>query len=361
MTLNTDAGALLLVAILIGCGATTQPASTAADAADAADVADIMDAGPEVAPEPDVVVEPDVAPEPPPDPMEGAPPGWFDCSNPSIPPARLANAPVTCPIEAECTDRLVVAHRASGGFGLLAPENSRAAIRAALWMGVDGVELDVRHTSDDVLVVMHDAELDRTTGVSAKVSDLTAAEIGALPLLPTNELGQTIDGDFTCETVPTLAEAFALTRDRLFVDLDTKTSRIDLVVAAIVEADLVDQVFVSVSNANRAAEARALEPSIRVQVRPDTLEELAEVLALFPDRPPEIVEVPETLVATMAPPVIAAGATVFTNAFGQDVVARLVPGGGDYLGLWEQGAQILQADFTGVALDQLGRWPPPAE
>jgi glycerophosphoryl diester phosphodiesterase len=47
----------------------------------------------------------------------------------------------------------VVAHR---GFHLTERENTLEAFKAAVDMGVDGVELDVRRTHDGVLVVHHD-------------------------------------------------------------------------------------------------------------------------------------------------------------------------------------------------------------
>ncbi len=337
----------LMCTLLIGCGDDEEPPVAASG--------DIASPDEGRAPEPDVpAAEPDV-PDEPIDPFAGPDKSLYDCTDPLVPPASLSPNPVSCPLNPECTAPLIVGHRASGGFGTLAPENSRAAIRAALWMGVDGVELDVRHTSDDELVVIHDSDVDRTTTGTGKISDMTLAQVTGLALLATNELGQAIEGDFSCETVPTLTEAFELTRDKLFIDLDTKTSRIDLVVAAIQAADLHDQVYVSVSNTKRAAEARALDPNIRVQVRPDTPEELAEALALF-DRPPEILEIPEQKVDVMAPLAADAGAAVFSNAFEQDALARLI--GADaasYLGLIEKGVQILQTDFPMVALRSLQR------
>ena len=50
----------------------------------------------------------------------------------------------------------VIAHR---GASRLAPENTVAAFRRAVEVGAHGVELDVRRTVDDVLVVHHDAAL----------------------------------------------------------------------------------------------------------------------------------------------------------------------------------------------------------
>ena len=51
---------------------------------------------------------------------------------------------------------LVIAHR---GASHAEPENTVAAFRRAVEMGADGIELDVRRTADDQLVVHHDAAL----------------------------------------------------------------------------------------------------------------------------------------------------------------------------------------------------------
>jgi glycerophosphoryl diester phosphodiesterase len=55
---------------------------------------------------------------------------------------------------------LVFAHR---GGGALAPENTIAAFDRGLGLGADGLELDVHLSRDGVVVVHHDAVLDRTT------------------------------------------------------------------------------------------------------------------------------------------------------------------------------------------------------
>jgi glycerophosphoryl diester phosphodiesterase len=68
----------------------------------------------------------------------------------------------------------VIAHR--GGAGLN-PENTLAAFDAALELGVDGLELDVRLSRDGHPVVIHDADLDRTTDATGPVARLTAAEL----------------------------------------------------------------------------------------------------------------------------------------------------------------------------------------
>jgi len=55
---------------------------------------------------------------------------------------------------------MVIAHRADWrNF----PENSLEAIRSAIKLGVDMVEIDVRKTKDGKLILMHDETVDRTT------------------------------------------------------------------------------------------------------------------------------------------------------------------------------------------------------
>ncbi|MEI5639629.1 MULTISPECIES: glycerophosphodiester phosphodiesterase [unclassified Pseudoalteromonas] len=60
----------------------------------------------------------------------------------------------------------VLAHRgASGSY----PENTLAAIQAALDVGVDGIELDVQSCADDYAII-HDTWLDRTTNGVGRVN-----------------------------------------------------------------------------------------------------------------------------------------------------------------------------------------------
>ena len=70
----------------------------------------------------------------------------------------------------------IVGHR-----GLMndAPENTLVSMRACLTLGV-GIELDVRRSKDGVLIVLHDATLDRTTNGKGKAADFTLAELKKL-------------------------------------------------------------------------------------------------------------------------------------------------------------------------------------
>lgn len=68
----------------------------------------------------------------------------------------------------------VFAHR---GGAALAPENTIEAFDNGLALGADGFELDVRLSRDGVVVVHHDATLDRTTRLSGPLAERTAADL----------------------------------------------------------------------------------------------------------------------------------------------------------------------------------------
>ena len=68
----------------------------------------------------------------------------------------------------------ICAHR---GFNTVAPENSLAALGAAIGMGAVEIEFDVRFTRDGVPVVAHDSHLERVSNGSGMIEDKTLAEL----------------------------------------------------------------------------------------------------------------------------------------------------------------------------------------
>ncbi|MFI4933672.1 MAG: glycerophosphodiester phosphodiesterase [Caulobacterales bacterium] len=102
-----------------------------------------------------------------------------------------------------------IAHRGLWSPGG-APENSLGAFEAACEAGY-GIELDVQLSSDGEAVVFHDADLERMTGVAGHIADHTAADLGRLALLGTDE------------TIPTLADTLTLVGRRSMVLIEIKT------------------------------------------------------------------------------------------------------------------------------------------
>lgn len=74
-------------------------------------------------------------------------------------------------------ETLVIAHR---GFSDGGVENTLGGLEAAAAAGADLVEMDVMETADHQFVAMHDADLTRLAGITAKVADLTLAELTAI-------------------------------------------------------------------------------------------------------------------------------------------------------------------------------------
>ncbi|MEM4152119.1 MAG: glycerophosphodiester phosphodiesterase family protein, partial [Nitrososphaerota archaeon] len=97
---------------------------------------------------------------------------------------------------------LIVAHR---GLSCRFPENTLRAVKEALRLGVDGVEVDVRVCRDGVVVLMHDESVERTTNGSGRVRDLTWAEIRGL------DAGSWKGEEFAGERVPRLEDVLAET------------------------------------------------------------------------------------------------------------------------------------------------------
>lgn len=111
----------------------------------------------------------------------------------------------------------VTGHRGSGA----APENSLAAIRAAIDAGADWVEIDVQRTKDGAVIVVHDADLARVANVPRKVWTMTLAEVRRA------DLGWRSGGRFAGERIPTLREVLALADGRVGVNVELKYNRPD--------------------------------------------------------------------------------------------------------------------------------------
>lgn len=94
--------------------------------------------------------------------------------------------------------RLVIAHR---GNRIARPENTIAALRDAVSLGADAIEFDVRLTRDSVPVLMHDAELDRTTDARGRISSYQLSELERV-----NAGARSPGADGTHHPIPTLEE-----------------------------------------------------------------------------------------------------------------------------------------------------------
>ncbi|MBL7223958.1 MAG: glycerophosphodiester phosphodiesterase [Candidatus Brocadiae bacterium] len=151
---------------------------------------------------------------------------------------------------------LCIAHR---GFSATAPENTAVAVRKGMAAGADGCEFDVRLSRDGVVVLMHDATVDRTTNATGKVCEHTAAELGRL------DAGAWKDEAFAGEPVPRLRDVLAVMRGTgCLAVVEIKESAIaEPVVAAVREAGMLEATVVIAFEEQVLADAARIEPALR--------------------------------------------------------------------------------------------------
>jgi len=111
------------------------------------------------------------------------------------------------------TPTQVVAHR---GASAAAPENTLAAVQAAIDADADWVEIDVQETADGEIVVIHDSDLKKVGGSPLIVRRSTLAQLRQV------DIGSWFGPEFADQRIPTLEEVLELCRDRVGVNIELK-------------------------------------------------------------------------------------------------------------------------------------------
>lgn len=112
----------------------------------------------------------------------------------------------------------VVCHR---GLNKLAPENSIASTLLAFGFGFSYVEIDVRETLDNELVVLHDQTLNRTSNAMGEISKVNSKSLNKI------ELGKKYNISFTNQPLPLLRqilEIAVLYKRFLYVEIKDRKS-----------------------------------------------------------------------------------------------------------------------------------------
>ena len=129
------------------------------------------------------------------------------------------------------------------------PENTLRSFVAAQHAGLDAIELDLHLSKDGALVVMHDAEVDRTTDGTGPIADKTLAELRAL------DAGRG-------ERVPVFEEVLEAVRTPLQAEIkDVAAAR--ALAEVMHRKDLVGRVEVSSFHDEAIAETARLVPGVR--------------------------------------------------------------------------------------------------
>ena len=156
----------------------------------------------------------------------------------------------------------VTAHR---GNSSVAPENTLAALRAAIKEGADYAEIDILEAKDGVLGVIHDTNLRRLAGLNRNVYDMTGAELQAV------DVGSHFDPQFSSETIPTLEQAIELAGDVLKLNIELKVhgreKRLaESTVELIHRMDFRDRCVITSLDAASLAAVRRLDPKLPIGV-----------------------------------------------------------------------------------------------
>jgi len=175
--------------------------------------------------------------------------------------ARERPATIDAFYEAGGTTR-VIAHR---GFSGAAPENTLAAVRAAIDVGADMAEIDVTLTSDGKVVVIHDTNLRRTTNGGGEILQFSLADLGRL------DAGSWFSKSFVGERIPTLEAMLAEVDDRILLNVEIKSEAVGRGVvkkvgAAIRARGMAEEIVVSSFSPTALEKMRTAAPEIRTAV-----------------------------------------------------------------------------------------------
>jgi glycerophosphoryl diester phosphodiesterase len=152
---------------------------------------------------------------------------------------------------------IVIAHR---GDHVQVPENTIAAYENAIRHEADFVEIDLRMTRDSVLVIMHDATVDRMTNGNGKVSDLTYDEIKQLSITDKTKPLSPI------YRVPTFDEILKTCKNRIHIYLDFKNASVQQSYDLIRKNGMEQQVIVYINAPNQYTEWRRIAPTMPLMI-----------------------------------------------------------------------------------------------
>lgn len=160
--------------------------------------------------------------------------------------------------QGEINDIKIVAHR---GFTEEAVENTIEGLEAAARLNADYVELDIMQTKDNKLVVIHDSNLKRLSGVNRNVKDLTLSELKEIDLRQHGYIGK----------IPTLEEFIEKSKElniKLMIELKpnkvvTEKFYNDLI-GEIVDGNIENTAVVTSLDRNLVLEVKKRLPIIKV-------------------------------------------------------------------------------------------------
>lgn len=163
---------------------------------------------------------------------------------------------------------IISGHR--GGREKGYPENSLEGFRNVLRQMPAFFEIDPRLTKDSVIVLMHDATLDRTTTAKGNLNDYTHEQLRDVRL-------RDFSGNPTDFSIPTLEEVIRWSRGRTVVNLDRKDVPPEMIVDLVKRLRASGHVMLTVHNGAQARYYHENLPKAMLSVFARTMKEYEDI------------------------------------------------------------------------------------
>jgi len=167
---------------------------------------------------------------------------------------------------------VVIAHR---GDHTAAPENTIKAFRNAIKNHADYIEIDLRTTKDSQLVIMHDENLFRMTGINESISNLTLDSLKKIYIFDKNH------PEYGRHHIPTLAEILKLCKGRANIYLDFKNASVQKTYETIYSLKMDHSVIVYINSPSQFKLWRIIAPSMPLMISLPSHIKDKEALKLF--------------------------------------------------------------------------------
>jgi glycerophosphoryl diester phosphodiesterase len=163
---------------------------------------------------------------------------------------------------------IITAHRgASGSY----PENTALAMRKAVEWGSDMIEFDLRMSKDGVPVLLHDADLDRTSSLRGKVGDYTFAELKEANFSHQNKPGQPPSAaSYAQMPIASFEDILQEFRGRVGMNIQVYAGAAGLaeICRLFLRYDMVDHGYLTLASLEEIKSVRELHPAIEICYTP---------------------------------------------------------------------------------------------
>lgn len=170
---------------------------------------------------------------------------------------------------------VAIAHR---GDHTNAPENTLAAFQNAINVEADFVEIDLRTTKDNQLIIMHNENIEHMTGKNALVSDLLFDSLIAI------KIREEKHSEWGFHAIPTFREVLKLCKGKINIYLDFKAANVAETFKQILEEGMENHVVVYINEPGQLNDWETIAPDMPLMISlPKEVKTKKEMFQLLDD------------------------------------------------------------------------------